>query len=309
MKINNVEIKDTFAEGFSLYGSRVLITAKTLELARAAVVKVTGFATSTISCDCEAGIDSIIPESKTPDGRPGISVIFCVQGKKKMDDVLLNRIGQCILTAPTTACYDWFPEDIVSEKTFEVKTGFKLKFFGDGYEEKEIINFNGKEITTWKVPVMDGWFVIQSTIKVTKIAGGGNLLMFADTLDNALNAIKKAVEKMNEVDGIVTPFPYGVARSPSKMGSKKYAKFLSASTNDPESPVLKDKIENSRVPNGANAGYEFVINGFDKARVEKAMKIAIETMVQEPGVIEITAANYDGKLGKIFYNLKEIMGL
>ena len=36
MKINDVDIDETFAEGFSMYASRILITAETLKLAQTA---------------------------------------------------------------------------------------------------------------------------------------------------------------------------------------------------------------------------------------------------------------------------------
>lgn len=308
MKIKDVEIDETFAEGFGMYASRVLITAKSLKWAKIAAEKATGYGTSTIHCDSEAGIDKVVPASETPDNRPGVSVIFCVQNKKKMDDVLLNRIGQCVLTSPTSACFDWLPEDkLEHKKTFEVKTGFKLKFFGDGFEEKTELDFNGKKISAWKIPVMDGHFVIESKIKVTKIAGGGNFMVMGDTLEHTLAACEKAVEIMMEVDGVVLPFPGGFVRSPSKLGSKKYSKFLDASTNEPLCPVLKDKIEDSKVPEGSTAGYEFVINGFDADRVKQAMKAGIMTLCDQPGIMKITAGNYGGKLGKIMYHLQEIL--
>lgn len=305
MKINDVEIDDTYAEGFSMYASRVLITAENLKLAKTAASVATGYATSTIHCDSEAGIDNpSISADDTPDGRPGVSVIFCVNKKDKMDNVLLNRIGQCILTSATTSCFDWFPEDIVSEKTFEVKTGFKLKFFGDGFEEKDEIQWKGKVIPVWKIPVMDGHFFVQNSFKVTKIAGGGNFMVFGKELHNTIESCNSAVEKMNEVDGIVLPFPGGYVRSPSKVGSKY--KFLNASTNESLSPVLI--VKNTIVPDGSKAGYEFIINGFDENRVKEAIKRGILELTKQPGIMKITAGNYGGKLGKIFFHLKEILG-
>jgi len=305
MKINDVDIEETFAEGFSMYASRILITAETLKLARTAASVVTGYATSTIHCDSEAGIDnSNISAEETPDRRPGVSVIFCVNKKDKMDGVLLNRIGQCVLTSATTSCFDWFPEDIVSEKTFEVKTGFKLKFFGDGFEEKDEIQWKGKIIPVWKIPAMDGYFFVQNTFKVTKIAGGGNFMVFGKELSKTIEACNKAVEKIMEVQGIVLPFPGGYVRSPSKVGSKY--KFLNASTNESLSPVLN--VKNTIVPEGGKAGYEFIINGFDENRVKEAMKRGILELTRQPGIIKITAGNYGGKLGKIFFHLKEILG-
>jgi len=308
LKINNVEIEETFAEGFGMYASRVLITAKTLEWAKKAAIVATGYATSTIHCDSEAGIDAIVPAEKTPDGRPGVSVIFCVQKKDKMDAALLNRIGQCILTCATTSCFDWMDEEKINEpKTFEVRTGYKLKFFGDGFEEKTTIDWNGKQIKAWKIPTMDGYFIVEDAFKVAKIAGGGNFMVYADNIDNLLKGCEAAVEKMMAVDGIVLPFPGGFVRSPSKVGSLKYSKFLNASTNHPLSPVLKDKIEDSQVPEGATVGVEFVINGLTAERVKRAMREGILELTKQQGILKITAGNYGGKLGKIFYYLKEIL--
>jgi formylmethanofuran--tetrahydromethanopterin N-formyltransferase len=305
MKINHVEIDETFAEGFKLYGARILITADTEELAKNAALNATGYACSTIHCDCEAGIDQYYKAEDTPDNRPGVSVIFCVQGKEKADEVLLNRIGQCVLTSATSACFDWFPSDVVSEKTFEVKTGYKLKFFGDGFEEKEDFIWKGVSIPMWKIPVMDGYFRVQSTIKVTKIAAGGNFMVFSSSPYSVISACQKAAEKMNEIEGIVLPFPGGFVRSPSKLGSKY--KFLSASTNEKLIPLLKERISYSISPEDAVRGYEFIINGFTEERVRAAMKVGIQELCKYNHVIKITAGNYGGKLGKIKYDLKEIL--
>jgi len=308
MKINNVEIEETYAEGFGMYASRILITAINLDWALKAASVATGFATSTIHCDCEAGIDSIIPANKTPDGRPGVSVIFCVQNKEKMEMVLLNRIGQCILTCSTTSCFDWMDEEKSKDpKTFEIKTGYKLKFFGDGFEEKSKIDWNGKEINIWKIPTMDGYFIVEDSFKVAKVAGGGNFIVFSNDIENLLKACQSATDKMKNIEGIILPFPCGFVRSPSKIGSLKYSKFLNASINHPLIPLLKSKINDSTVPDGATVGVEFVINGLNEQLVKKAMREGILELVKHKGIIKITAGNYGGKLGKIFYHLKEIV--
>lgn len=305
MKINHVEIDETYAEGFKLYGARVLITAETLELAKSAAICATGFASSTIHCDCEAGIDGYFTEKETPDHRPGVSIMFCVQGKKNVDEVVLNRIGQCVLTGASTSCFDWFPKDVVSDKTFEIKTGFKLKFFGDGFEEKEDFMWNGDSFPVWKIPVMDGYFRVQSTFKVTKIVAGGNFMVYSNSPSSLISACQNAAARMNEVEGIVLPFPGGFVRCPSKIGSKY--KFLAASTNEKLLPILRDKIPNSISPKDALSGYEFVINGFTEERISKAMKVGIEDLCTHSHVLKITAGNYEGKLGKIKFDLKEIL--
>ncbi|TFG21196.1 MAG: formylmethanofuran--tetrahydromethanopterin N-formyltransferase [Promethearchaeota archaeon] len=307
MKMNHVEIDDTFAEGFRLYGARILITADSKEIAHTAALCATGFASSTIHCDCEAGIDYFLDPDSTPDHRPGVVVIFCVQGKDNLDAVLLNRIGQCILTCATTACFDWLPEDSITDKTIEVKTGFKLKFFGDGFEEKEELDWNGKAIPLWKIPVMDGYFRVQSTFKFTKIAAGGNFMVFSSSAKELITACQNAAIKMNEVEGVVLPFPGGFVRSPSKIGSKY--NFLTASTNHTLIPELREKTLDSCVPEQATAGYEFVINGFSEERVCTAMKIGILELCNNTSVLKITAGNYGGKLGKLKFNLKEILSL
>ncbi|MBN2155673.1 MAG: formylmethanofuran--tetrahydromethanopterin N-formyltransferase [Candidatus Lokiarchaeota archaeon] len=305
MILNHVEIEETYAEGFRLYGSRILITADSIELAKVAAANVTGYATSTIHCDCEAGIDKVYDSTETPDHRPGVSVIFCIQKKEKVDEVLLNRIGQCVLTSASTACFDWFPEDVLNDKTFSVKTGYKLKFFGDGFEQKNELKWKGEFLPLWKIPMMDGYFTIQESFKVTKIIAGGNFLVFSNNTSEIITACQQAVTKMNDIEGIVLPFPGGFVRSPSKVGSKY--KFLSASTNEILSPVLRDQIDNSNVPSTAQTGYEFIINGFTQKRVELAMKEGITSLCTNPSVVKISAGNYGGKLGKIIFDLKKIL--
>lgn len=305
MKLNHVDIDETFAEGFHLYASRILITADTLELAKTAAINVTGYATSTIHCDCEAGIDKVYATDQTPDHRPGVSVMFCIRGKDKADAVLLNRIGQCVLTSATTACFDWFPEDVVSEKTFEVKTGFKLKFFGDGFEESEELIWEKKTIPMWKIPMMDGNFRVQSTFKVTKIIAGGNFMVFSTNPTEIIQACNNAVKKIMDIEGVILPFPGGFVRSPSKIGSKY--KFLNASTNHTLSPLLREKIPDSIAPSQAVIGYEFVLNGFSEARIRLAMKIGIEELCTNHHVIKISAGNFGGKLGKVRFDLIDIL--
>ena len=241
MKLNNTEVVDTYAEAFSSYFARILITANDSYWAKQAALSAIGFATSTIHCPCEAGIDMEVPADKTPDKRPGIIVMFFA-GKKKMPDVLLDRIGQCILTCPSTAVFDAFPDGLINEKTKETPTGKNLAFFGDGFQEKDDATF---PFITHKIPVMDGEFIVQSSFKFGKAIAGGNLILQAENMDSALKASKVAVEAASNVDGVIMPFPGGVVRSGSKVGSKY--KFLSASTNDKLCPTLKDRVEESQV--------------------------------------------------------------
>ncbi|MBD3195103.1 MAG: formylmethanofuran--tetrahydromethanopterin N-formyltransferase [Candidatus Lokiarchaeota archaeon] len=302
MEINGVEIVDTYCEAFGGYFARLIITAISKDWVDIAAAESTGYGTSTIHCDSEAAIDTYISPEETPDKRPGAALMFFVTDKKKMDNVLLNRIGQCILTCPTTACFDGMEDSVSPEKVFEVKTGFKLKFFGDKFEQKVegVYPFEA-----WRIPVMDGEFIVQSQFKVGKGIAGGNFLIMGKDQASALKAAKKAVEAFSTVPNVIAPFPGGVARSGSKVGSKY--DFLNASTNDPLCPTLRTKIENSQVEEGENCVYEVILDGATEKAIKTAMKLGIEAAVKVPGVTRISAGNYGGKLGKFQYNLHDIL--
>ena len=219
-----------------------------------------------------------------------------------MDSVLLNRIGQCILTCPTTACFDASNGSLVPEKEFEIKTGYKLKFFGDKFEEKVEGQF---PFEAWRIPVMDGEFVVQSIFKVGKGVAGGNFLIMAESQDAGLASAEAAVQAMEGIENVITPFPGGVARSGSKVGSN-YS-FLNASTNDPLCPTLRTKIDSSLLKENENCVYEVILDGATEEAMIKAMKVGIEAAVKVDGVKRISAGNYGGKLGKFQYRLYDIL--
>lgn len=300
MNINGVDIVDTYAEAFSSYAARVLITARDAHWAKQAALSATGFATSTIHCPCEAGIDIEVPASNTPDKRPGIIVMFFA-GKKTMPQVLLDRIGQCILTCPTTAVFDAYPASMVDENTQEAPAGKNLAFFGDGFQAKDETTY---PFLVHAIPVMDGSFVVQSTFKFGKAIAGGNLILQASSLDACLGAARAAVDAAAAVEGVILPFPGGVVRSGSKVGSKY--KFLNASTNDKLCPTLKDKVEGSQVVPGATAVLELVYDGLTAGAISAAMKASIHAAVKVPGLLAITAGNYGGALGKHEFHLKDL---
>ncbi|NMC07670.1 MAG: formylmethanofuran--tetrahydromethanopterin N-formyltransferase [Candidatus Lokiarchaeota archaeon] len=314
MQLNNVEIIDTYAEAFSSYAARVLITAKDAYWAQQAALSAVGFATSTIHCPCEAGIDVEVPANQTPDKRPGIIVMFFAP-KDKMPDVLLSRIGQCILTCPTTACFDAFPKELVTEKTEEAQTGKNLAFFGDGFQAKDDTTY---PFVVHKIPVMDGEFIVQSTFRFGKGIAGGNLILQAKTLDAACDAAKAAVDAVT-TEAVIMPFPGGVVRSGSKVGSKY--KFLSASTNEAMCPTLKGKVARgkdesgnpyeipvkSQLLDGVGAVLEIVYDGLTADAIKAAMKASVQAAVKVPGVVAITAGNYGGKLGKHQFFLKDCL--
>ena len=301
MELNGVVIEDTFCEAFGAVFTRILVTAKNEKWAKIAANVATGYGTSTIHCDSEAGVDLFVPPEQTPDKRPGAILMFFKTKKEKMDGVLLNRVGQCILTCPTTACFDALDGSLDPEKEFEIKTGYKLKFFGDKFEEKE----EKYPFESWRIPVMDGEFLVQSVFKVGKGVAGGNFLILAESQEAGLASAEAAVEAIKNIKNVIAPFPGGVARSGSKVGSN-YS-FLNASTNDPLCPTLRTKIENSQLKEKDNCVYEVILDGATEDSIKEAMKVGIHAAVKIDGVNRISAGNYGGKLGKFQYRLFDII--
>ncbi|HEU5153320.1 MAG TPA: formylmethanofuran--tetrahydromethanopterin N-formyltransferase [Gemmatimonadales bacterium] len=296
MQIRGTFIEDTFAEAFTMRAARIIITAHNLTWARHAAAKLTGFATSVIACKCEAGVDRELGPSETPDGRPGVSVLFMTMGKDDMPKRLIERIGQTVLTCPTTACFDGLPE-----APDRVAVGSSLKFFGDGFQASKVIN--GERF--WRIPVMEGEFLVQEKFGMQKAVAGGNFLILAETVETALEAAEAAVSKMEGRAGVIMPFPGGVVRSGSKVGSRT-SKTMIASTNDAFCPTLR-AVTASQIPEGVNSVLEIVLNGLDGAAIEGAMRLGIDAACRE-GVRAITAGNYGGKLGPHHFHLRKIMG-
>lgn len=303
MELNGVEIEDTFCEAFGGFFTRILVTAKNEKWVKIAALVSTGYGTSTIHCDAEAGIDIFVPSDKTPDNRPGVIIMFFKTKKDQVSNVVMNRLGQCVLTCPTTACYDALDGSLAPEKEFEIKIGANLKFFGDGFQEKVEGKF---PFEAWSIPVMDGEFIVQSMAKVGKGIAGGNFLIIGQNQEAALEAAEKAIDAIKDVPNLITPFPGGIARSGSKVGSK-YS-FLNASTNDPLCPTLRTKIENSMLREGDNCVYEVILDGATEEAIKKGMKLGIEAAVKVPGINRISAGNFGGKLGRFQYKLYDVLG-
>ncbi len=295
MKINGVPIEDTFAEAFTMRVARLVITGRNAKWAREAAVKLTGFATSVIGCKCEAGIERELKESETPDGRPGISVLFLTMDKASLPEQLIVRVGQTVLTCPTTACFDGLP-DVPDRLT----VGKALRVFGDGFQASKLIA--GKRY--WRLPVMEGEFLIEETFGMQKGVGGGNFLILAADADAALAAAEAAVQAMTNLPGVILPFPGGVVRSGSKVGSQRYKNMI-ATTNDAFNPTLR-AITQSQLPEGVNSVLEIVLDGTDVPAIEAAMRVGIRAACG-PGVRSITAGNYGGKLGPHHFHLRKIM--
>lgn len=296
MRVNGVFIEDTFAEAFTMRAARIVITGKTDRWAREAALKLTGFATSVIGCKCEAGIERTLPEAETPDGRPGISVLLLTMDKQSLGERLIERVGQTVLTCPTTACFDGLPS-----APDRLPVGKGLRVFGDGFQGSKVIG--GRRY--WRIPVMEGEFLVEETFGMQKAVGGGNFLILADGADDALAAAEAAVAAMDPLPGVILPFPGGVVRSGSKVGSKRYAKMI-ATTNDAFAPTLR-AITQTALPEGVNAALEIVLDGLDASAIEAAMRAGILAACRA-GVLAISAGNYGGKLGPHHFPLRKIMG-
>ena len=275
--------------------ARIVITGRSPRWVRAAALKLTGFATSVIGCKCEAGIERELSAVETPDGRPGVSVLFMTMSKEDMAKRLIERIGQTVLTCPTTACYDGLPA-----AGDRVAVGSALRFFGDGFQISKVIG--GERF--WRIPVMEGEFLVQEKFGMLKGVGGGNFLILARSPDAALAAAEAAADAMASRPGTILPFPGGVVRSGSKVGSRRI-KSMIASTNDAYCPTLR-AVTQSALPDGVNSVLEIVINGTDPPAISAAMKAGIDAACRED-VISISAGNYGGKLGPHHFHLRTIM--
>ncbi len=275
-------------------GARVIITASSKQWARAAAASMTGFATSVIRCKLEAAIECEIPEEDTPDHRPGISVLLFTMSDKTIAGQLIDRIGQCVMTCPTTAAYNGL------ESKESISVGGKLRFFGDGYQISKLID--GRRL--WRIPVMEGEFLVDDLFNIQPAVGGGNLIIFGASKNIALRAASMAANAMREVAGAFLPFPQGVVRSGSKIGAR-YKKLI-ASTNDVYCPTLRSISPGTAIPDNVACVYEIVVDGLDQNIVKEAMRRGIHAAADK-GASIITAGNYGGELGKYKFYLNEII--
>ncbi|HYA20974.1 MAG TPA: formylmethanofuran--tetrahydromethanopterin N-formyltransferase [Burkholderiales bacterium] len=294
MLINGVTVVDTFAEAFAMSGTRVLITAENEKWAEAAARTMTGFATSVIGCKCEAGIERVVAAGETPDGRPGVMVLLFATSADGVGKRLVERIGQCVMTCPTTACFN----ALQSENT--VVVGGLLRYFGDGFQASK--QFDGRRF--WRVPVMDGEFVVEERFGVQPAVGGGNLLLLGEDLPPTLSAAEAAVNAMRTVPGVILPFPDGVVRSGSKVGSRY--KSVIASTNDAYCPTLRAVSKATALDQETGCVLEIVIDGLDVDAVREAMRRGLRAAAI-PGIRQISAGNYGGNLGQYKIELRSLL--
>ncbi len=275
--------------------ARLVVTAETPAWAQTAGQVTTGYACSVIGCDAEAGIERILSADETPDGRPGVSLLLFAFSRDALQKALVNRVGQCILTCPTTACYNGLP--LVKDKN--VRIGGNLRFFGDTFQFSKMLEGH----RFWRIPVMDGEFVCEDWFGTTKGVAGGNFLIVGVSQAETLAAAEAAVAAIRTVPSVICPFPGGVVRSGSKVGSRY--KKLRASTNDAYCPTLRGLVA-SALPDAANAVYEIVIDGIDLPAVEEATRVGVRAACR-PGVLRITAGNYGGKLGPFHLHLHKLL--
>ena len=299
LRLNGADIEDTFAEMFSMWVGRVLITASNEKWAQTAARVSTGFASSIIMSPAEAGIESNVPANKTPDGRPGTVIQVYHRTRHDLRNQMILRISQCIMTCPTTAAYDALPE-----AKRRLKVGRSIRLFGDGFQRKDTL----AERKVWRIPVMDGEFVVEDSFGTKSAVAGGNFLLLAENQKAGLQAAEEAVNAINHrAEKVILPFPGGVCRSGSKAGSLKYK--LKASTFHQYCPRLKTLSPDTMVPENVNSIYEIVINGLNLDMVKRAMAEGIKSAVKVPGVVKVSAGNYGGKLGPYRAYLKEILQL
>ncbi len=297
MKLNGLFIENTFAEAFNMKASRIIVTADSKKWAKNACISFTGFATSVIACGVEAGIEKELKKNQTPDGRPGYAILLFSMSRSQLEKQLETRAGQCILTCPTTALFSGLEgEDMIP-------LGKNLKYFGDGYQISKKIN----KRRFWRIPVMDGEFMCEEKTARVPAIGGGNFLLLSKNRASCLAACEIAVNVISKIENVITPFPGGVVRSGSKVGSKY--KALIASTNDAFCPSLKG-ITGSKLDKSVNSVMEIVINGLTKEDIDKAIKesiIAISKSPYKKDIVSISAGNYGGKLGQFHFHLRKIL--
>lgn len=295
---NGVTIDDTFAEAFGMSGLGLVITADSLKWANICATVMTGFGTSVIGAGAECGIDRELSPDETPDGRPGVRVLMFGFSPDALVPQLRNRVGQCVLTSPGSACYN----GLDSPTTLGLAAG--PRFFGDGWQTAKKL---GKR-RFWRVPVMDGEFVIEDKCGyTTEGVGGGNLLILGRDRAGLLEASEAAVAAIAKVDDVITPFPGGIVRSGSKVGSKY--KGAVASTNDAFCPTLKGAVKTECSPDTV-AVLEIVIDGLTSKAVADAMRAGLKSLIEDGaklGVTRVSAGNYGGKLGQHHYHLKDLL--
>jgi formylmethanofuran--tetrahydromethanopterin N-formyltransferase len=294
MRLSDTEVVDTFAEAFPMWGARIVITAKSPAWAQEAARSMTGFATSVIGCKCEAGIERNLDPAETPDGRPGVSALLFATDREGLAKRLVERVGQSVLTCPTTACFN----GLDGEETVDV--GGQLRFFGDGYQASKVLD--GRRY--WRVPVMEGEFLVEERFAVAEGVAGGNIIILGREAACALRAAEAAAAAMRAVRDVILPFPGGIVRSGSKVGSRYSG--LAASTNESLCPTLRAQVPDTDVPPDVGSVLEIVIDGLTLEAVRDAMARGLQAAAGA-GASQVTAGNYGGNLGPHHIDLRGLV--
>lgn len=302
MRIHGILIEPTYAEAFDMKATRVIVTGHDRRWASEAAAAMTGFGTSVIGCGVEISVERELTGDETPDGRPGVSILaFAVSGSE-LEKQIPRRVGQCVLTCPTAAIYAGIDGDR-SVYPRRVPLGQVIRYFGDGHQISKVTGGH----RYWRVPVMDGEFICEHDVPRVDGIGGGNFLMLGDSIEAVTLACRAAIDAIAPLADVIAPFPGGVARSGSKVGSKYAALF--ASTNDAFCPTLRTSVETLLGPNESVA-LEVVLDGMSVQAVSQAMKVGITAACEAAagkGLLRITAGNYGGKLGRHHFHLSEVM--
>jgi formylmethanofuran--tetrahydromethanopterin N-formyltransferase len=294
LQIGETQIDDTFAEAFGMRYTRLIVTAHDKHWLDAAVREFSGYSASVIACDAEVGVERYLTPDETPDGRLGVAFLAFGFSTKGLTKAMSTRTGQCLMTCPTTSVYNGLRSG--AEK---IPLGKHLRYFGDGFQKSKRL----EGIRYWRIPVMDGEFVIEESLGVNKGVAGGNVILQGRSLVPTLAAARRGVEAIAKLDGVITPFPGGVARSGSKVGSRY--KGIIASTADAYCPTLRGRVD-TQLHADANCVLEIVIDGIDEATVASAMKAALQAVAGDD-ILQIGAGNYGGKLGKFHFHLRDLV--
>ena len=305
LKIAGVVIEAKFAEAFDMKATRLIVTGHDREWVVQAATSMTGFGTSVVGCGIEIAVEQVLEPNQTPDGRPGVSILAFAMSGSELEKQIPLRLGQCVLTCPTTAVFAGVDESDrdATEPGKRIAMGKTLRYFGDGHQISKVI----AGVRYWRIPVMDGEFLCQHDVARIGGIGGGNFILIGREIDSVAMASRAAVAAMQTLPGIITPFPGGAVRSGSKVGSK-YAKLF-ASTNDVFCPGLRSMVA-TQLSDDEHCALEIVIDGLSGQQIAEAMKTGIIAACQaagDRGLLRVSAGNYGGKLGQHHFQLHEVM--
>lgn len=296
MHLGTTFIADTFAEAFRMRYARLILTAIDEHWLAAATRELCGYGSSVIQCDAEIAVERMLGPEESPDGRPAAAIMAFGFSGEGLAKALPKRVGQCVMTCPTTAVYDGLPNADADDR---VPLGKHIRFFGDGFQKSKKLGNR----RYWRIPVMDGEFLVEESLGIAKGVAGGNIIIQGTSQRGTLDAARRAVDAIANQAEVITPFPGGVVRSGSKVGAKY--KGMVASTNDAFCPTLRGRVETKLLPE-AQAAYEIVINGTDEGPIAQAMQTCMQAAAAED-IPAISAGNYGGKLGKFHFHLRELL--